>query len=81
VGCEGWIKSAIDATGCRVIPLRGGRGGLPVRAVVAGATGFLGGYLLEALIASGVEPVALVREGSDHRLVNRLGVEKRSGDG
>jgi len=52
-----------------------------VRAVVAGATGFLGGYLLEALIASGVEPVALVREGSDHRLVNRLGVEKRSGDG
>jgi len=51
-----------------------------VRAVVAGATGFLGGYLLEALLASGVEPVALVRQGSDLHLINRLGVEKRFGD-
>lgn len=52
-----------------------------MRAVVAGATGFLGGYLLEALLASGVEPVALIRQGSDLHLINRLGVEKRSGDG
>ncbi len=37
----------------------------------------MGGYLLEALIERGIEPVALVREGSDLRLVDRLAVEKR----
>ena len=48
-----------------------------MRAVVVGATGFLGGYLLETLIKDGIEPVALARIGSDLRLINQLGIEKR----
>ena len=51
-----------------------------MRAVVAGATGFLGGYLLETLLQQGHEAVALVRKGSDLRLVDQLGVEKRFSD-
>jgi nucleoside-diphosphate-sugar epimerase len=52
-----------------------------MKAVVTGASGFLGGYLLEALAEeSGIEPIALVREGSRTDRIDRLGVERRRAD-
>ena len=48
-----------------------------MKAILAGATGFLGGYLLEALMEDGIEPVALVRQESNLHLIDGLGVEKR----
>ncbi len=51
-----------------------------MRVVVAGATGFLGGYLLEALVQAGIETVALARGTSDLQLIDRLGIEKRFAD-
>ncbi|MDH7500686.1 MAG: NAD-dependent epimerase/dehydratase family protein [candidate division NC10 bacterium] len=51
-----------------------------MRAIVTGATGFLGGYLLKALLEEGVEPIALVRRASDVRLIDSLGVERRLAD-
>jgi len=51
-----------------------------MRVIVAGASGFLGGYLLEALIEEGVEPIALVRRTSRLDFIDRLGVERRFAD-
>jgi nucleoside-diphosphate-sugar epimerase len=51
-----------------------------MKAIVAGASGFLGGYLLEALREEGVEPIALVRRGSRVEVIDRLGIEKRNAD-
>lgn len=36
----------------------------PMRIALFGSTGFFGGYLVDALLAAGHEPVVLVREGS-----------------
>jgi NADH dehydrogenase len=39
-----------------------------VKVALFGGTGFVGGYLVDALVASGHEPVVLVRPGSEDRL-------------
>jgi len=48
--------------------------------LVTGGTGFLGSHLIEALVARGELIKALVRPGSDIRLLERLGVERVTGD-
>jgi len=48
--------------------------------LVTGATGFLGGHLVEALVARGQDVVAMARESSDTSLLDALGVEVRRGD-
>ena len=49
------------------------REGIIVRALVTGASGFIGGHIVEALRTAGHEPVALVRPTSDTSLLARLG--------
>jgi len=39
-----------------------------MKVAVFGGTGFVGSYLVDALVAGGHHPVVLVREGSEHRL-------------
>jgi uncharacterized protein YbjT (DUF2867 family) len=39
-----------------------------VRVALFGGTGFVGAYLVDALLEAGHEPVLLVREGSEHRM-------------
>ena len=51
-----------------------------MKALVTGATGFLGGHLIEELLERGHEVVAMVREGSDTRLLDSLEVETRRAD-
>jgi len=51
-----------------------------VKAFVTGATGFLGGLLIRELVADGVPVRALVRAGSDTRLLDGLAVERAEGD-
>jgi nucleoside-diphosphate-sugar epimerase len=51
-----------------------------LRALVTGASGFIGGHVVEALLAAGHEVVALVRSTSDTALLERLGVELAIGD-
>lgn len=48
-------------------------------ALVTGATGFVGGFLVESLIRRGVAVRALVRRASDTSLLRRLGVELVTG--
>jgi nucleoside-diphosphate-sugar epimerase len=45
-----------------------------MRALVTGATGFVGSHVVEALLTEGHQPVAAVRATSDTRLLERLGV-------
>jgi nucleoside-diphosphate-sugar epimerase len=52
----------------------------PVPVLVTGATGFLGGHLAAALSARGFAVRALVRESSDLRRLDALGVEVARGD-
>ncbi len=51
-----------------------------MRAFVTGATGFVGGNLVRALLADGVQVRALVRPGSDQRNLTGLPVELVTGD-
>jgi dihydroflavonol-4-reductase len=51
-----------------------------LKVLVTGATGFLGGHLIEGLLRRGHEVVAMARQGSDTRLLERLGVEIRRAD-
>lgn len=51
-----------------------------MKAFVTGATGFLGGALVRELIADGVPVRALVRGGSDLRLLDGLPLERAEGD-
>ena len=39
-----------------------------MKVTVFGGTGFVGSYLVDALVAAGHHPVVLVRDGSEHRL-------------
>jgi nucleoside-diphosphate-sugar epimerase len=48
--------------------------------VVTGATGLLGSHLVELLVENGEAVRALVRPGSDTRLLDRLGVDQCPGD-
>jgi len=46
-----------------------------MKVFVTGATGFLGGYLVEDLIGQGASVSALVRPTADAARLERLGVE------
>jgi len=48
--------------------------------LITGATGLLGSHIAEQLVASGEKVRAVVREGSDCRFLDSLGVEKAIGD-
>ena len=51
-----------------------------MKVLVTGATGFLGGHLVEALLHHGHQVVAMARQGSDTELLDRLRVEIRRAD-
>jgi dihydroflavonol-4-reductase len=55
-------------------------GELRVRALVTGATGFVGAAVARALLAGGWEVRALVRSGSDRSNLSALSVEPATGD-
>lgn len=50
------------------------------RALVTGATGFVGSHLVERLATGGWQVRALVRETSDTRILEELGIERWTGD-
>jgi dihydroflavonol-4-reductase len=51
-----------------------------LKVLVTGATGFLGGHLVEELVRQGHGVVAMARKGSDTKLLEKLGVEVRRAD-
>jgi len=51
-----------------------------MRVALIGGTGFVGGYLTDALIAAGHEPALLVREGSESKVRHRDRVAITTGD-
>jgi dihydroflavonol-4-reductase len=51
-----------------------------MKALVTGATGFIGGNLVRQLIAQGYEVKALVREGSSRRNIDGLDIDIATGD-
>jgi nucleoside-diphosphate-sugar epimerase len=51
-----------------------------MKALVTGATGFVGSHLVEALVRNGDEVTALVRSPGKATLLNRLGVRQVQGD-
>jgi len=51
-----------------------------MKCLVTGATGFIGGHLVEKLVAEGFKVRALVRATSNTELIDKLGVEKALGD-
>ncbi|MEM3689256.1 MAG: NAD-dependent epimerase/dehydratase family protein, partial [Thermofilum sp.] len=51
-----------------------------MKILVTGATGFLGGHLVEELVAKGYSVRALVRRTSNTALLRELGVEMIEGD-
>jgi nucleoside-diphosphate-sugar epimerase len=53
---------------------------MPQSCLVTGATGFVGGHMAEACVARGMNVRALVRTGSDTRLLEKFGVTLHRGD-
>jgi dihydroflavonol-4-reductase len=51
-----------------------------LKVLVTGATGFLGGYVVDELVAHGHEVHAAVRSGSDTKRLDRSGIRKRTFD-
>jgi len=51
-----------------------------VKALVTGATGFLGSHLVELLVSEGIETICLVLPGDDRRWIGSLEVEFIHGD-
>ncbi|MGH7587703.1 MAG: NAD-dependent epimerase/dehydratase family protein [Gemmatimonadota bacterium] len=51
-----------------------------MKALVLGASGFIGSHLTERLVSEGVDVRALVRSGSDTSYLETLGVERFTGD-
>lgn len=51
-----------------------------MRVFVTGATGFIGGNLVRALLSRGYEVRALVREGANRKNIDGLDIEVRHGD-
>jgi nucleoside-diphosphate-sugar epimerase len=51
-----------------------------MKALVTGATGFIGSHLAEALVRRGAEVTALVRSPGKASLLNNLGIRQVSGD-
>src|SRR5262249_45542861 len=55
-------------------------GFMPSSCLITGATGFVGSHLAEACVARGMHVHALVRPGSDTKLLEKLGVTMHRGD-
>jgi nucleoside-diphosphate-sugar epimerase len=55
-------------------------GSMPSSCLITGATGFVGGHVAEACVARGIRVRALVRAGSDTKLLEKLGVTLHRGD-
>src|SRR5262245_8182240 len=53
---------------------------IPMRYLITGATGFLGGHIAEACVQRGRTVSALVRPTSDTSLLEKLGVTLHQGD-
>jgi 2-alkyl-3-oxoalkanoate reductase len=53
---------------------------MPRSCLITGATGFVGSHVTEACIARGIHVRALVRPGSDTRLLEKVGVTLQRGD-
>lgn len=51
-----------------------------VRILVTGASGFLGGYLVEELLRKGMRVIAMVRRNSKINALKEMGIEIRFGD-
>ncbi len=51
-----------------------------MRVGIVGGTGFVGSYLVDALVEAGHRPALLVRPGSEHKVVRSDGVRFLSGD-
>lgn len=51
-----------------------------MKVLVTGASGFLGGYMVEELVRKGYLVLGMVRKGSDTDLLRKLGIELRIGD-
>ena len=51
-----------------------------MKVALFGGTGFVGGYLMDALVANNHHPVVLVREGSEHRIRQPEDCTQISGD-
>lgn len=51
-----------------------------MKALVTGATGFVGYHVVRFLLKRGVRVSALVRKGSDRKALDSLGVESVTGD-
>ena len=47
-----------------------------MRVLVTGATGFLGGHLIEEMVKGPHVPVCAYRQGSDTKLIDELGLSK-----
>jgi nucleoside-diphosphate-sugar epimerase len=57
-----------------------GEGGIDMRNLVTGATGFVGSHIAERLIKEGEEVVALVRKASNTKFLSDIGVKLTYGD-
>ncbi len=53
---------------------------MPLRYLITGATGFVGGHVAEAAVARGLTVSTLARPSSDVRLLERLGVSVHRGE-
>lgn len=53
---------------------------IPMRVAIIGGTGFIGGYLVDALLADGHAPSLLVRHGSDSKVRHRNACSTVHGD-
>ncbi|MEM2073449.1 MAG: NAD-dependent epimerase/dehydratase family protein, partial [Nitrososphaeria archaeon] len=51
-----------------------------MKVLVTGASGFLGGHLIEKLVEKGYNVVGMVRKNSPRRLLEEFAVELRTGD-
>ncbi|MEM2687194.1 MAG: NAD-dependent epimerase/dehydratase family protein, partial [Thermoproteota archaeon] len=51
-----------------------------MKILVTGASGFLGGHLVEEMVSKGYSVIGMVRKSSDTSLLRSLGVELRIGD-
>src|SRR5262245_38673834 len=67
---------SLPCPNCRLL----GIGIMPLTCLLTGATGFVGSHLAEACVARGYQLRALVRAGSDTRLLEKLGVALHGGD-
>lgn len=51
-----------------------------MKVLITGASGFLGGHLVELVAEKGCKAVGMVRKARDTSILDQLGVEKRVAD-